>query len=231
MLKKAITILFALAAILGVSVAAYGVEKGEFVSKCMMNGRDYKPCACTYNALPDLPDAYADLAVSWAHDPPGDYRMTFVKTLATDLIPGSGGRKTKYGMPQSAEEGSYFGKLVRSVGTSAAMKWVVSLIPGIDGGASIVVTTATKATGKWGYARYVFDQHCDQRLATLSNELSRYAGQVTDATTQTLTTVGNGISEATETVTEATKNAAKTATEATKTTIDYLGRAIGLDGE
>lgn len=222
MSRKIIFLTVAVLGLFGVSLAAYGVEKSEFVSKCMWNGRDYKPCACTYNALPDLPDAYADLAVSWAHDPPSAYRISYIKTLAKDLVPGGGGRKTRYGLKAPVAEPSYIGGLIKSLGTSVAVKWIVSLLPGVDGGTSYVVTSATKATGKFGYARYVFDKHCGKRLQTMANELSRLTGTVADTTTKTVKHVSDGIVEAARSVTESTS-------EATKSALDYLEKSVGLD--
>lgn len=42
-------------------------ERIAFVGKCWGNGNNFGACHCTYNALPELPDNYRDLAVSWAH--------------------------------------------------------------------------------------------------------------------------------------------------------------------
>jgi|GEM_PF-4024453 len=209
------SILFAalFTALLGISLTAYGVEKSQFVTKCMINGRHYKPCACTYDALPELPDAYADLAVSWAHEPPADYRMAYIKTLAMQLVPTGGGRKTGYAIRRTATSTSYFGGLIKSLGTSYALKWVVSLLPGVDGGTSYVVTSATRATGKFGYARYIFDKHCSKRLQTMASEFGRFSSAVADTTTNTVAKVGRRLSQAagnvTETTTTATRSAAR----------------------
>ncbi len=193
MRRKLIISIIAILGLVGLSLSAYGLEKSEFVTKCMANGRDYKPCACTYNALPDLPDAYADLAVIWAHSPPSDYTLTYIKVVAKDLIPLSGGRTTSYGQRGPQTNSSYFGKLVKSVGTSVALKWAVNLLPGVDGGASLLVTSATKATSKLGYAQYIFDHHCGKRLQTAVSKVNDIADAATSAAKDTLNAIGQTI--------------------------------------
>lgn len=174
-------------------LSAYGFEKTEFVAKCLANGRDYKPCACTYNALPDLPDAYADLAVRWAHEPPQDYTVSYLKTFAKDLVPAGGGRTTQYGLRRDTARPSYFTRLLKSVGTSVAVKWAISLIPGVDGGTSLLVTSATRATGKIGYAQYVFDRHCGKRLQTVMNHIGSLTNAAQEATQKTIQSIGRTI--------------------------------------
>lgn len=43
-------------------------ERAVFMSRCVTNGNAFTSCWCTFEALPDLPEDYRAVAVSWAHD-------------------------------------------------------------------------------------------------------------------------------------------------------------------
>jgi hypothetical protein len=68
------------------AVAAAHLERISFVGKCWANGNQLTECACTFDALGELPKNYRALAISWAHDTRTAYATTVMRVILAEFL-------------------------------------------------------------------------------------------------------------------------------------------------
>lgn len=69
-------------AILCSTVTYLFADRAIFAGRCSINGNNPLVCWCTLTALPELPPAYREAAISWSHQSSGEYAQTIMAAAA-----------------------------------------------------------------------------------------------------------------------------------------------------
>jgi hypothetical protein len=164
-------------------------DRGEFLARCVGNNNAVSACWCTFNALPELPDQYRVVAVSWAHDSSITYAGS-VMTLAVSEV-ASAWRTQLRPLPDWSSKRKATHSLIWSAAT--AMGWTAAqqAAPVVAAKVApwLIMAPATYHVGsRFTRARAAMGRHCggvvDTFMVRVENarlQLERSSAQVSAA--------------------------------------------------